>query len=218
MAKRVWIGLIFIVLGVGFLLQLAGIIDFTSLLQDWWPLIFVVIGVIILLNRTYSSTVSGWLFILVGALLIFNQWTDMNLASFILPAILIFIGLVFIFSKQDKKDIHVDDDINSFTLFSGAEVRSQSKNFQSGSVTAIFGGADIDLRDAVIADEGATIEVTTIFGGLELIVPENVIVEISGIPIFGGWEDNTKRFADDADLPIIKLNCLTIFGGVEVRN
>ena len=71
-------------------------------------------------------------------------------------------------------------------------------------MTAVFGGANIDLTDATISAEGALIEITTIFGGVELRVPDNVVVEIKGVPIFGGWEDKTRRTAHDEEyLPVI---------------
>lgn len=47
-------------------------------------------------------------------------------------------------------------------------------------------------------------------------VPEHVRVEITGIPIFGGWEDKTRR--KDIDSPLLKINALVIFGGVEVKD
>jgi len=62
-------------------------------------------------------------------------------------------------------------------------------------------------------------EITTIFGGVSLKVPENVQIEISGIPIFGGWEDKTRQVnKENAHQPIIYLKCVTIFGGVEVTD
>src|SRR5690606_38453098 len=111
-----------------------------------------------------SSLLTGGFFMIIGALLILNQWTDFNLLTLILPLVLISIGLAIIFSRSNKK-VHVDDNIQSFSLFSTAEISSRSTNFQRGTVTTIFGSAEINLQDAIIAD-GAEVEVTTIFGGV----------------------------------------------------
>lgn len=216
MRTRIWIGLLFVLVGIGFLLQQAGFIDFSSLLKTWWPIIFILIGISALLERSYSSLLTGGFFMLIGALLILNQWTDFNLLTLILPLVLISIGLAIIFSRSNKK-VHVDDDIQSFSLFSTAEMNSRSTNFQRGTVTTIFGSAEIDLRDAIIAD-GAEVEVTTIFGGVVLYLPEKVKVNIRGLPIFGGWEDKTKRNVDDVNIPLLKIHCVSIFGGLEVKN
>lgn len=216
MRTRIWIGLLFVLVGIGFLLQQAGFIDFSSLLKTWWPIIFILIGISALLERSYSSLLTGGFFMIIGALLILNQWTDFNLLTLILPLVLISIGLAIIFSRSNKK-VHVDDNIQSFSLFSTAEISSRSTNFQRGTVTTIFGSAEINLRDAIIAD-GAEVEVTTIFGGVVLYLPEKVKVNIRGLPIFGGWEDKTKRNVDDVNIPLLKIHCVSIFGGLEVKN
>lgn len=216
MLKRSWIGIILIVVGIGFLLQQLGMIEFTSLLKTWWPIIFILFGIAIFMERSLSAILTGLLFIIVGSILILNQWIDINLISLIFPLILIVIGLAFILSKGQKK-VHVNDDIESFCLFSSTEVKSQSTNFQNGSVTAIFGGSEIDLRDAIIAD-GANMEITIIFGGVNIIVPDNVMIEIRGVPIFGGWDDKTRNYVENGDVPLLKINCLSVFGGLEVKN
>src|SRR5699024_204237 len=119
--------------------------------------------------------------------------------------------------KPDKS-LHSSRSINAFSLFSGTEIRSQSKQFEGGSVTAIFGGSEIDLREAVISGEGAALELSAVFGGINIYVPESVQLAVIGIPLFGGWEKKTiKRAADNEDLPVLKVNCLTVFGGVEIR-
>ena len=49
--------------------------------------------------------------------------------------------------------------------FGGIRERVTSRDFSGGQVTAIFGGAEIDLRDAELAASGARLEVTAAFGG-----------------------------------------------------
>jgi len=149
-----------------------------------------------------------------------NQWVDDNLVTYLWPLILIFIGLTFIFSRvRREKPSHSNQSLQAFSLFSGTEVRSRSKNFEGGSATAIFGGSEIDLRDAIISDAGATLDLSTIFGGITIYVPQNVQVEVTGIPIFGGWENKTReQTVDNEELPVLKVNCLTVFGGVEINN
>src|SRR5699024_7822330 len=219
MSGRVWLGLLFLLFGLGFLMHQADILDFKQVLSTWWPLIVIIIGIVQLVNRTYSSPVTGWLFILVGALFLANQWVAMNLAAFIWPLLLIFIGLVIIFTKKDREQTaHTGSDLSSFALFSGAEIKSQSQAFEGGAVTTVCGGAEIDLREAKLAEKGATGDLTAVFGGTSLIVPEDMHVEVSGIPIFGGWEDKTRTKKSDEQLATLKLNCLAVFGGVEIKN
>ena len=218
MSGRVWLGLLFLLLGLGFLLHQTDIIDLPQLFSNWWPLILIIIGVVQLINRRHSSASSGLLFLLIGLLFLMNQWLDMDLTAYIWPLIFIIIGILIIFTRVKRdKSFHTANDLDTIVLFSGAEINSQSQTFQGGTVTAIFGGAEIDLRDAVIID-GATLDLTTVLGGMEMKVPDNVQVEISGMPILGGWEDKTRTRRENEEVPVLKINCLTILGGVEIRN
>lgn len=218
MPGRIWLGALFFLFGLGFLLHQADIIDMSQLFSNWWPLILIIIGVVQLINRKHSSASSGLLFLLIGLLFLMNQWLDLNLTAYIWPLIFIIIGIVIIFTRvKREKSSHTADDLDTFVLFGGAEINSQSQTFQGGTVTAVLGGAEIDLRDAVIID-GASIDLTTVLGGVEMKVPDNVQVEISGIPILGGWEDKTRVRREKEEVPVLKINCLTILGGVEIRN
>ncbi|SFE43543.1 hypothetical protein SAMN05216238_11610 [Lentibacillus persicus] len=84
-------------------------------------------------------------------------------------------------------------------------------------MTTVFGGAEIDLRD-VFVGEGASLDLASILGGANIRVPEDVQVEISGSPILGGWENKTKVHEKHSDLPVLKINCMTILGGAEIQN
>lgn len=218
MSGRIWVGLFFLIFGVGFFLHQAELINFIQVLSTWWPCILIIIGLIQIVNRTHSSVVSGILFMLVGGIFLLNQWFDLNLITYIWPLIFIFIGIIIIFSRmKHEKTLHTSEELNNLVLFSGAEIKNQSRNFQGGSVMAILGGVEIDLRDAVIMD-GASIDITTILGGVSILVPENVHVELSGIPIMGGWEDSTRNYGAGDDVVVLKLNCLTVLGGAEIKN
>ena len=60
------------------------------------------------------------------------------------------------------------------------------------------------------------INYTCIFGGIEIIVPENVNVKITSSSIFGGVSDKRKNKVTDSKITIfIKANC--IFGGIDIK-
>lgn len=218
--RRTWLGFIIIVIGLGFLLDQANVISFIDILSNWWPLIFIVIGLLQLVTQAQSATLTGPLFIMIGAILLLNEWTDSQIFLYLWPLVIIYIGIIIIFYRpKHNKNVNKDNMLDSISLFSGAEIKSQSNPFQGGNILAVFGGTDIDLRDAVIVDEEITIEITTVFGGVSLKVPENVQVEVSGIPIFGGFEDKTRHVnKENTHQPIIYLKCVSIFGGVEVTD
>lgn len=170
-------------------------------------------------QRGSITVIPGLLFIFIGVLLIANQWLDTNLWTYLWPLLLIFIGLSFIFSRSRKGKAPNDENhIRSISIFSGADLRNRSTHFRGGQVTTLFGGAEIDLRKSIMQEDGASLDITSIFGGATVIVPENVKVIASGIPIFGGWEDKTIQTESNGDAPILNLNCHVIFGGVEIKN
>jgi len=222
MSRKSWIGVFLIILGIGFVLQQAGLWQFTNIFATGWPIILIIIGIIQLLNRNRTSSVSGLMFIAAGGLLFLNQFVEFNIYQYTWPIILIFSGLVFIFSKsvsKRKKPVNTEDFLDVLVIFSGSETEPQSDRFTDGTATAIFGGAKIDLRGAIVPQEGAVLELTAVFGGIDIRIPDNVRVDISGTPLFGGWENKTKRHVENRETtPILKIDCTTIFGGVTIRD
>ena len=61
------------------------------------------------------------------------------------------------------------------------------------------------------------LDVFTMWGGLELKVPEGWIVENQMIVALGGYEDRTRPVGAP-DAPRLVLRGTTVMGGVEVRN
>ncbi|WP_291634382.1 hypothetical protein [Clostridium sp.] len=46
------------------------------------------------------------------------------------------------------------DTVVNLAFFSGVKTRNVSKNFRGGSLVAIFGGIDLDLRDDFLLNNG----------------------------------------------------------------
>lgn len=220
MSGRIWIGLLFLFIGFGILLNQLDILNFFDILSAWWPLILIVIGAVQLTNRSISP-VSGILFIVVGLIFLAGTWLNFNIYTLIWPIILIAIGLSFLLTRTKRdRPINTDKGIKVVAIFSGADVYSQAQDFEGGSVTAIFGGVEVDLRDVTIAEEGATLDLTAAFGGISIMVPKNIRIEETGLPLFGGWENKAfpRVDADEENLPLLRINYLAAFGGVEIKN
>lgn len=94
----------------------------------------------------------------------------------------------------------------------------RSEHLNHVDVTAILGGAALDLRDAHI-DEVAAVDAFAMFGGVQLLVPKDWRVSVGGLPIFGGYQDRTLGNGSlPPDAPLLKVNATAIFGGAEVAN
>ncbi|MGH9366072.1 MAG: hypothetical protein ACRD3M_00160, partial [Thermoanaerobaculia bacterium] len=109
--------------------------------------------------------------------------------------------------------------LKEFALMGGVEVAVRDQDFRGGEVTAIMGGFEVDLRSAGISGESATIEVFTVFGGVEFKVPQEWNVVVRGMPILGMFANSTKALRDGS-LPTktLVIQGTAIMGGVEVNN
>lgn len=231
MKGKYTLGIIFILFGVAILLQQLNIMYLDNIISTWWPLIIIAIGISKLLDNQGNYT---WpiLWIVIGLLIQLKRLDviDISITKFFWPILFIIIGINMLFAKGSKnlyrkgmREVQ-DDTIDYFCVFSGLENRNISKNFKGGNVLALFGGATIDLRGAEIAPEGAIVDLTTAFGGIDLIVPEHWKVVVTGIPIFGGWSNKTRmeQVPEEQELfsgrPILKIKCIAAFGGIDIKN
>jgi predicted membrane protein len=221
MAIRYWFGAVLVAVGAGLLAeQLYPALEFGQWVAKLWPLAIILLGAIVLLTR--ASTWMGGIFILVlgGFIqLIALGILSENVWGLLFPALLILVGILVIFrlgrtAGSVGKSVY---GLDHFVVFSGMNVRPRISNFRGGSVTAAFGGANIDLRDSVLAQEGARLELTAAFGGIDLILPQNWKLDIDGIPLFGGWSNKTAPSAS-AEGPVLTVRCLAMFGGIELKN
>ncbi len=109
--------------------------------------------------------------------------------------------------------------LNEFAIMGGGDRIVRSQDFRGGEVTAIMGGFGIDLRGAAIATDSATVNVFTLWGGVDLKVPEDWNVSISGVPILGVFTNNARAFRQgDAAAKTLFVKGVAIMGGVEVKN
>lgn len=83
-------------------------------------------------------------------------------------------------------------------------------------IFAFMGGVDLDFTDAKFPPGTTELDIFCIMGGVEMVVPEGVNVEMSGVPIMGGFEDRVGRGGYE-DGPTLKIRGVAIMGGVEVR-
>lgn len=220
MSGRNIIGIILVLLGVGFLLDRMGIWGFSASIGLLWPTILILIGCIQLAKRSIS-TFGGILVIVIGVILQLRQldYLPGNFSEIFWPTLIVLVGLYFIFGKRLFPSYeNTEDTMNHFVVFSGLNTHSTSSNFKGGSVTALFGGAEIDLRQANLKEDKVVLDLTAIFGGIDIRVPEHWNVQASGLPLFGGYDNKTAKHAHDANVPTLKIRCLATFGGVDIKN
>ncbi|RMF62469.1 MAG: hypothetical protein D6743_12110, partial [Calditrichaeota bacterium] len=78
----------------------------------------------------------------------------------------------------------------------------------------------LDFRQAKLSAGKNVLDVLALFGGTELLIPDDWRVVIKGLPLFGGFEDSRQKIADpDApDDRTLLVTGLAMFGGLHIKS
>lgn len=215
-------GLVFIILGVIFGLNALEITNINIFFSGWWTLFIIVPSFIDLFKKNDKTWPIICLIIGVTLLLAAQDIISYELiAKLLLPTILVIIGLSLIFKdvfqssiKEAISNINTENTPSHFVAFSGENLNYNNEEFTGCEMNAIFGGLKCDLRKAKIKKD-VVINATSIFGGIDLLVPDDVNVKVTSAPIFGGVSDKTQPKENATKTIYIKATCL--FGGLEIR-
>ncbi len=87
------------------------------------------------------------------------------------------------------------------------------------TVLAVFGTCHIDMRKAYTEDDLKEVKmsITSIFGGVEIIVPDGVEVRPSGAAFLASSSFEVPKAREDASLPPLILETLTLFGRLRLH-
>jgi hypothetical protein len=109
------------------------------------------------------------------------------------------------------------DEIVAVAIFGPLDFHSTSRNFRGGRLECWYGGGVLDLRDAVLAPEGATLQVRAVFGGGQILVPADWKV-VSTVRGMGGLQDIREAKGYAADAPELVIEGVLIAGGFAVSS
>ncbi|MBY0574832.1 MAG: cell wall-active antibiotics response protein [Undibacterium sp.] len=157
-------------------------------LRDWWPLLLIGVGVMVIFKDKINHRMSD-----------LNQdVTTVNLTK-----------------NEDASNSAQEAKIDIVTIMSGSQGNIASQNFRGGAITAIMAGVELDLRNASIQGD-AVIDVFAVWGGITLRIPSDWSVVNNGSAILGGIQDSTIP-PMTANKRLI-ISGTAIMGGVEIKN
>jgi predicted membrane protein len=216
-------GIFFIVIGALFALNALDITDIDIFFDGWWTLFIIIPSVIGLF--TEKDKTGNLIGVAIGVFLLLCSRDILSFSmlwKLLVPAIIMIIGLKMIFSalfgnkanqilKQLKENGNVPR--SGHATFSGCTLNYQDQVFEGAELSAVFGGVKCDLREAVI-EKDCAIEVSAIFGGIDILVPKHINVKVNSTCIFGGISNKTKP---NADAPTLYITGTCMFGGVDIK-
>ena len=120
-------------------------------------------------------------------------------------------------AKRMTSDDEDSDEFRLAAVVGGKEFRSHATALRSASALAVVGGVEIDLRDASLDPEGATLDVTALLGGIEVKVPVGWVVDVESRGSLGGVDTNLTEAADLPEgAPTLRVTANAWLGGVEI--
>ncbi|MCA1755749.1 MAG: hypothetical protein LC641_13845 [Spirochaeta sp.] len=103
-----------------------------------------------------------------------------------------------------------------FALLGGTERRGIWRPARSTKVLAVMGGVDLDYRKALFPPGRTRVTALCIMGGLDIVVPPGVEVELTALPILGGVDNRTDS-PEEPSAPVLEVRAVAIMGGVDIR-
>ena len=101
-------------------------------------------------------------------------------------------------------------------VMGGAERKGRWRPASRTRVVTVMGGAELDLREAELADE-ISITAITVMGGIGIVVPEGVSVELSGFAVMGANSGPRDKVPPVPDAPVVRVRTFALMGGVGIE-
>ncbi|MDD6308526.1 MAG: LiaF-related protein [Clostridia bacterium] len=222
MNSIIW-GLALLAVSAVLILNAFAITNIEIFFDGWWTLFIIVPSLVGLFNGHDKTANIIGLFIGTFLLLACQNILDFNIVwKLIAPVIIAVIGIKMVFGGVGRdrgfmKSMEANDnDIKTgFAAFSGQDIRFDNEIFKGAELTAVFGGIKCDLRNAVFESD-TVINACCIFGGTDILLPDNVNIKVNSNSLFGGI-DNKKHQNSKDNQYTVYLNGTCIFGGVDVK-
>lgn len=197
-----------------------------------WQMLLIVIGTISLFSS--ENRTPGLILLFIGGFFMIPRVLDFDTSKIFFPMLLIGVGLLILFKRGfGQRSTHrprmnfnntydttyVEEGyIQESNIFSGSKHKVVNQVFKGGHVSNVFGGTEIDLTQATLAEGKNELVIECIFGGVTLIVPSDWKVVLSVSSIMGGFSDKRSYIKESLDSRVLIVKGTAIFGGGEIKS
>jgi cell wall-active antibiotic response 4TMS protein YvqF len=188
--NRTSLGLVLIIVGLVLALDSAGVLR-TEGLGRWWPLLLVGVGLVkVRQPREDGQRAAGVAFLMLGGLFLFTSILAVRSAW---PMLMVGFGAFLLWQGVEgatAEAVKVSDSpyLSEMALIGVVKRGHRPLDFRGGSVTAVIGGVELDLRKANLTST-AYLDVVAFWGGIEIKVPEQWTVDARVVALMGAFEN-----------------------------
>ncbi len=223
---RIFWGLVLILVGALILAYRFDFWDFGYLFATWWPAIFILIGLSILIGNGFRNPGPGIFFILFGTVVLLWHLDILHyeMWRYLWPAGLIILGLWILLRPAARPRPNTaaapvqGHDIDASAVFSGLKRRVDSRGFKGGEVAAVFGNVELDLLSTSLEGGKATLEATSVFGTITIFVPRNWRIVSDGTPVLGSYVMKHQNPVESEATETLYVRGAAVFGSVTIKN
>lgn len=216
--KNVLWGVILIIIGIVWGLNALEITNIDIFFEGWWAFIIIIPSFIGLLTEKNKSDNALGLFL--GILLFLGARGIIKIDliwKLFVPIALIVIGVSCIFKNKDRDNNKVDKNgkTECLAMFSSQKIKPVDDSIKKIEVTALMGSVTCDLTELKL-NEDIKIEAASIFGSVNLIMPDNVEIKIKSFSLFSGVTEKQNN-NKSKNSKVIYLDSTSIFGGINIK-
>lgn len=112
---------------------------------------------------------------------------------------------------------HATDHQYIVAIMSGVERRGRWQPAKNNYAFCFMGGGSLDFRDVMLPPGVTEVNAFCFMGGLEVIVPPDLNIDMGGFAIMGGFAHEEGLANGPADAPLLRINGFVLMGGVDLQ-
>jgi predicted membrane protein len=204
------IGTFFVLHGLLLAADNLGLLDAWRYLR-YWPAVILLVGIYRLWQP--GRQLAGIILTVAGASLLAQSVGLLRLSIFDLWPLLLIIGGIAIIARATGFEVSSGDTRNILAVFTARKIAP--REFDGARIVAVMGGCELDLTDADMKNSPAVIEAFTMWGGIEIFVPDTWEILGEVVPVMAGFEVKVAPVGTPQHQLIVRGTA--IMAGIEIK-
>jgi hypothetical protein len=125
-------------------------------------------------------------------------------------------GAAYLFRRQRKR--YAGDRRHILVIQGGSQLRPSGDEIGDAVVSVMMGGVRLDLRESQLTDRPAHLDILSMMGGVQLVVPGDWKVRIAVESTMAGIHDGRTGTVDPQRQPDIVLSGRAVMSGLDVSS